>query len=216
MYKQISILFCCLVIQACAFDSRTEEQMIIDYYETELAYIDAESEFIKKRAMTASIEKSNQAKRDRYLLFKNNNLEVIEKNHPNQKYSKLEHIISNATMDLLAKLGSNSNKMVLVNPITVIDLETIPYPLEKSAILHAIMIKELTEFGVSVADDTIFESTDIAQKNVLILDTQLTKYQDVYIVNYYLKQEDSIQATTDGIFPSLLLEKSRDGVRLMN
>jgi hypothetical protein len=78
------------------------------------------------------------------------------------------------------------------------------------------MIKELTEFGVLIADDTIFESTDIAQKNLLILDTQLKKYQDVYIVNYYLKQDDLIQATTDGIFPSLLLEKSRDGVRLMN
>jgi hypothetical protein len=216
MYKQISILVFCLVIQACAYDSRTEKQMITDYYETELAYIDAESQFIKQKAMTASIEKSNRAKRDRYLLFKNNNLKVIEKNHPNQRYSKLEHIISNATMDLLAKLGNNSNKMVLVNPITVIDLETISYPLEKSAILHAIMIKELTEFGVLIADDTIFESTDIAQKNLLILDTQLKKYQDVYIVNYYLKQDDLIQATTDGIFPSLLLEKSRDGVRLMN
>jgi hypothetical protein len=209
MYKQILILFCCLVTQACAFDSRTGEQIDIDYYETELAYIDTESESLKKRAMT-------QAKRDRYLLFKNNNLEVIEKNHPNQNLSKLKHIISNATMDLLAKLGSNTNKMILVNPITVIDLDTIPYALEKSAILHALIIKELTEFGVSVADDTIFESTDIAQKNILILDTQLKKYQDVYIINYYLKMEDSIYATTDGIFPSLLLEKSRDGVRLMN
>ncbi|MFT6735423.1 MAG: ribosomal protein L18E [Polaribacter sp.] len=205
MYVRISILVVAIVLQACSSILSDEEWLIMISQENPNLVI---TEY-------QSIVRENNAK---YIKLQAKNLEQIKNNQPALQYAQIERQLRNVIMDLLSKMSNNQKKTMLINPITVTDLETAPYEFEINTLISTIMTKEFTEFGVTVVDDSIFDSINEDLEKMLILDTQISKVHDYYTVNCFIRQANSseIYAVAMSRLPSLLLEKSSDGVVMMD
>jgi ribosomal protein L18E len=194
-----------IVLQACSSILSDEEWLIMISQENPNLVI---TEY-------QSIVRENNAK---YIKLQAKNLEQIKNNQPALQYAQIERQLRNVIMDLLSKMSNNQKKTMLINPITVTDLETAPYEFEINTLISTIMTKEFTEFGVTVVDDSIFDSINEDLEKMLILDTQISKVHDYYTVNCFIRQANSseIYAVAMSRLPSLLLEKSSDGVVMMD
>jgi hypothetical protein len=188
------------LLQGCSSILSDEEWMIMNSQKPSLA--------------TTEYQSLERKKDSTYLKLQAKNLEHINNNQPAMQHAEIERQLRNVIMDLLSKMNNNQNKMIVINPITVTDVETTPYEFEINTLISTIMTKEFTEFGVTVVDDSIFDNINQDPENILIMDTQISKIHDYYTVNCFIKQVNSseIYAVAMSKLPSLILEKSIDGV----
>lgn len=200
MYIRISILMAATLLQGCSSILSDEEWLMLNSQKPSLA--------------TTEYQSLERKKDSTYLKLQAKNLEHIKNNQPAMQHAEIERQLRNVIMDLLSKMNNNQNKMIVINPITVTDVETTPYEFEINTLISTIMTKEFTEFGVTVVDDSIFDNINQDPENILIMDTQISKIHDYYTVNCFIKQVNSseIYAVAMSKLPSLILEKSIDGV----
>lgn len=146
------------------------------------------------------------------------NLQNIKKQQPQIHDTEIENKVRNLTMDLLAKTDITEDTLIYVNPITVINVDSLPYAFERNQFINNLIITELRDYGITVIDDTTIDQELKLQNHVLVLDTQINKYQDMYYVNCHFKQAktNKILSMVKTEIPFLLLENMRDGVTLLN
>lgn len=204
MYKKISIVIIMSLISACAKNINTTENMKKNSPERILMPNDNN---------IIDLEKA-----EKYELFKSRNIEQIQQNKSTIQNAEIERQVRNLTMDLLANIDNTEGMMVLVNPVTVIDAETRPYAFENNILINMLLIKELIEYGITVVDESIFQTAPDMQNHLFILDTEIYKRQDKYKINCFFKLPNSskIYSAAKGELSLLSLDKSKDGVPLLN
>ena len=115
-------------------------------------------------------------------------------------------------MDLLAKLKNRLTQSIAISPINFADESPTDFtPVEE--LISSLLMKELSEFGLSViGSNNTKEITD------LLLDTKISYYRNRYLINCYIKKSDSkyIEAMAQTFLPVILLEPSKDGIRITN